>query len=288
VDLSVCLVATELFEWGRYGGFGRCTRTIGSELVRRGIEVSVVVPRGSGQRSIEALDGMTVHSFPLHRYPFTKKLYRQCDADIYHSEEPSWGTRIALGGMPDKKHIATVQNPKTREDWRLVDRYYPLRRRLFNRFYEGKIRETVRRLDAVFCQARYIIPKVRSMYGLREDTRFLPNPVDVPKANLTKADEPTVCFLGRFDREKRPELFFELARKFPDVKFIALGRAHDDARDRMLRDAYGSVPNLDMPGFKTGLEKDLVLEKSWILMNTSVSECLPMSFLEAAAPNAPF
>jgi glycosyltransferase involved in cell wall biosynthesis len=35
--------------------------------------------------------------------------------------------------------------------------------------------------------------------------------------------------------------------------------------------------------FKTGPEKLEVLNKSWVLVNTSVSECLPVSFLEAAA-----
>ena len=283
MDLSVCFVATELFAWGKYGGFGRCTRTIGAGLARRGVQVSVVVPRGSGQKPVETLEGMTVLSFPLYKYPFTNSLYRRCDADVYHSEEPSWSTRVALTAMPDRKHVVTSQNPKTREDWRLVNRFYPLRRRVFNALFDGRLKETVRRMDAVYCQAQYIIPKVRSLCGLEEDPGFLPNPVEIPKQSPEKAGEPTACFLGRFDREKRPELFFELAWRFPEVRFIALGRAHSEVRDRRLRQVYGSIPNLEIPGFLTGPEKHRVLERSWILVNTSVSECLPVSFLEAAA-----
>jgi len=283
MDLSVCLVATELFAWGRMGGFGRCTRTIGAELARRGVQVSAVVPRGAGQKPVETLDGMTVLSFPLHSYPFTGALYRRCDADVYHSEEPSWGSGVALKAMPHRRHMVTSQNPKTREDWRRVNRFYPLRRRVFNALFDGRLKKTVRRMDAVYCQARYIIPKVRELYGLKEDPGFLPNPVEVPRRRPEKAEEPTLCFLGRFDGEKRPELFFELARRFPEARFIALGRAHSDARDRHLRRVYGGVPNLEMPGFATGAEKSRVLERSWILVNTSVSECLPVSFLEAAA-----
>jgi len=283
MDLSVCFVATELFAWGRYGGFGKCTRTLGAELSKRGVRVSVVVPRGSEQRPVEALDGMTVLSFPIYRYPFTGNLYRRCDADIYHSEEPSWGSKIALKAMPHRRHMVTSQNPKTKEDWRRVNRFYPLRRRVFNALFDGVLKETVRRMDAVYCQARYIIPKVKELYGLTETPGFLPNPVEVPKRRPEKAEEPTACFLGRFDGEKRPELFFELARRFPQVRFIALGRAHSEERDRRLRRAYGDVPNLEMPGFATGAEKQRVLERSWVLVNTSVSECLPVSFLEAAA-----
>ena len=283
MDLSVCFVATELFAWGRYGGFGRCTRTIGSELARRGVRVSAVVPRGSGQRHVEKLDGMTVLSFPLYRYPFTGSLYRRCDADVYHSEEPSWGSQLALAAMPDRRHMTTSQNPKTREDWRLVNRFYPLRRRVFNALFDGRLKETVRRMDAVYCQARYIIPKVKELYELREAPGFLPNPIEVPRRSMEKAGEPTVCFLGRFDGKKQPEIFFELARRFPKVRFIALGRAYSEVRDRRLRHVYASIPNLEMPGFVTEAYKNRILERSWILVNTSIFECLPVSFLEAAA-----
>ena len=283
MDLSVCLVATELFAWGRYGGFWRCARTIGAALADRGVEVSVVVPRGGDQSPVEELDGMTVHGFPLYWYPFTGSLYDHCDADVYHSEGLSWGSKIALDAEPGKRHMITLQNPKTKEDWSRVNRFYPWRMRAFNALYGGTLSNVVGRMDAVFCQARYIIPKVKELYDLVENPAFMPNPVEVPERRPRKAEEPTVCFLGRFDGEKRPEHFFELARRFPGVRFIAMGRAHDEARDRRLRRVYGGIPNLELPGHVTGQDKERVLDSSWILVNTSVSECLPVSFLEAVA-----
>ena len=283
MDLSVCLVATEIFAWGRHGGFGRCTRTIGGALAERGIDVSVVVPRGDGQRPVEELDGMTVRSFPLWKYPFTASIYRRCDADVYHSEDPSWGSRVAMEAMPGRRHMVTCQNPKSREDWDEVNRFYPARRRLFNALLGGALEETVRRMDAVYSQAWYAVPKAREVYGLEADPGFLPNPVEIPGGRPEKADEPTICFLGRFDGEKRPELFFELARRFPGARFIAMGKAHSPDRDRRLRRRYGGIPNLELPGFVEGREKRGLLEEAWILVNTSVSECLPVSFIEAAA-----
>jgi glycosyltransferase involved in cell wall biosynthesis len=282
MGLHVCLVATELFAWGRLGGFGAATRAIGRGLVERGIRVSVVVPAGEGQREYEVLDGMEVYGFPLTRYPFTTGIYREVDADIYHSEEPSWGTKLALEAVPEARHIATSQNPKTRHDWSLVERHYPTRRRLYNRLASPTVDACVKRLDAVYCQARYIIPKTRTIYSLAADPGFLPNPVKVPTKS-TKPSEPTVCFLGRFDAEKRPEAFFELAEIFPNVRFVAAGKAHDAQRDEALRRRYGRVRNLELPGFLDGAEKEKLLLESRVLVNTSVSECLPVSFLEAAA-----
>jgi hypothetical protein len=43
----------EIFAWGKYGGFGRATRIIGRELVKRGYEVYAVVPRRPGQKPVE-------------------------------------------------------------------------------------------------------------------------------------------------------------------------------------------------------------------------------------------
>jgi glycosyltransferase involved in cell wall biosynthesis len=145
----------------------------------------------------------------------------------------------------------------------------------------------VKRLDAVYSQARYIIPKTRDIYGLAADPGFLPNPVKVPEKQ-TKPSEPTVCFLGRFDAEKRPEAFFELAEEFPEVRFVDAGKAHDARRDEALRRKYGGIRNLELPGFLDSAEKGRLLSESWVLVNTSVSECLPVSFLEAAAQVAPY
>jgi len=283
MDLSVCLVASEFFGWGKHGGFGRVTRSLGAGLAERGVEVHVVAPKGEGQGDIERVEGMTVHGFPVHHYPFTAPLYRRCDSDVYHSQEPSWGTIIARGTMPERRHAVTCQNPRTREEWERVNRFYPLRRRAYNALFAESLGNAVRGVDGVFCQAKYIRPKVRELYGLEADPVFLPNPVEVPRGRPAKADRPTMCFLGRFDREKRPELFFELAKEFPGVRFVAAGEAHDAARDRRLRERYGGRVNLELPGFLDGDEKSSVLGESWALVNTSVSECLPVSFLEAAA-----
>lgn len=283
MDVHVCLVTTELFAWGRFGGFGAATRMIGSGLTKRGVDVSVVVPEGMRQGKLEELDGMTVHSFPLSMYPFTGGIYRMVGADVYHSEEPSWGTKLALENARGARHVATCQNPKTLEDWRLVEPHYPLRRRAYNWAIAGAVDACVKRLDAVFCQARYIKPKTKVLYGLDNEPGFLPNPVKIPKYSARKSSEPMVCFLGRFDSEKRPEAFFELARRFPHVRFVAAGKAHNSARDAALRRQYSCIRNLELPGFLDGVDKERLLDEAWVLANTSMSECLPVSFLEASA-----
>ena len=111
--------------------------------------------------------------------------------------------------MPGKCHVVTCQNPRSAKDWRRVYRYYPWRRQVFNAVFGEKLKRTVKEMDAVYCQAQFIIPKVKELYGLRTWPGFLPNPVKVPEGLTKKPSEPTVCFLGRLDA-RAPNVTFSV------------------------------------------------------------------------------
>ena len=282
MSFSVCFLTLEYFGWGKYGGIGRATRDIAAGLAGRGVDVSVIVLRGVGQTDIEVIDGVRVYSFSLAGYHRIGSIIGKVNADIYHSQDPSPGTYVALRRMRRSTHVLTCQNPKTRDEWSRVNWFYGLRRKLFNMVFEPSLGRWLGELDAVFCQANYIKEKTEELYTLGYTPRFLPNPVNVPE-EIAKKATPQVCFLGRFDGEKKPERFFELCNHFPDVDFVAGGASHDPGRDESLRRRYGSLPNLALPGLVMGEKKESLLSGSRVLVNTSVSECLPVSFLEAAA-----
>ena len=287
--MRICLIAVEIFAWGKYGGFGRATRLIGRELAKRGHEVFAVVPRRSGQREMETLDGITVFGFSPYR-PWTASRYlRECDAEIYHSCEPSLATFLALRAMPDRRHVVTFRDPRDLTDWRMEFARPSLNRLqvLHNYLYENNVlvRRSIRRMDAVYSIARYLVPKIRSMYRLARDPEFLPTPVALP-LQVQKASTPTVCYVARLDRRKRPELFFDLAARFPRVRFIAIGRSRDPAWEAALRRRYAALANLELKGFvdqfSDGRHTE-VLGQSWVMVNTATREALPNAFLEAAA-----
>jgi hypothetical protein len=144
-----------MFAWGKYGGFGRAARMIGGGLVRRGIEVFAVVPRRQNQARVEALDGITVLSYPLYNPLRMLPLLRECDADVYHSQHPSFGTYLAQCVMPRRRHIVTFRDPKLAEDWWIEFRH-PSRSRLrmlMNWLYEDRlfVGRAIKRLDGRYC-----------------------------------------------------------------------------------------------------------------------------------------
>ena len=102
--MRLCLLSMEIFAWGKHGGYGRATRVIGRELVRRGIEVFAVVPLRGNQRPVELLDGIKVLGFPPRAPWHAAGLIQQTNADIYHSQEPSFITYLAQRAMPGRKH----------------------------------------------------------------------------------------------------------------------------------------------------------------------------------------
>jgi glycosyltransferase involved in cell wall biosynthesis len=287
--VRVCLISIEIFAWGKAGGFGRATRTIGRELVKRGIETFAVVPRRGEQGPVETLDGITVLGFDRGRPWQAAGLLRECDADIYHSEEPSFATYLARRVMAGRKHIVTLRDPRELGDWLTELRSPSLNslQVLANFLYEDSplVRRSVRRADAVFCAAEHLRPKAARKYRLEALPPLLPTPVAVP-AQVHKSERPTVCFLARWDRRKRPEVFLDLARRFPEVHFIAIGRARDQEFDARLRERYADLPNLEMPGLLDPFESPRlsgILSESWILVNTASREGLPNAFLEAGA-----
>lgn len=287
--MRVCLISVEIFAWGKYGGFGRATRLIGRELAKRGIPVTAVVPRRKGQAPVEDLDGIKVLSFRPRDFLTATKLFQEADADIYHSQEPSMGTYLAQRAMPQRKHIMTFRDPRDLEDWGIEIRLPSLNylQVLGNWLYEDNwlVKKAVQRGDAWFTIGKYLIPKVKAKYEMPGEPQFLPTPVPVPK-EVNKADTPTVCYVNRWDRRKRPEIFFELARSFPEVKFLAVGRSRDRGYEEQLREQYGNLPNLDMVGFIdqfTSNRHSEILDKSWVFVNTAAREALPNAFIEAAS-----
>lgn len=287
--MRICFISVEIFAWGKHGGFGRATRIIGRELLKRGVEVFAVVPRRAKQKPVENLDGITVLGFPPHKPWMASKLFREADADIYHSCEPSFGTYLAMKAMPQRKHMVTFRDPRDLNDWKMEFEKpsYSHLQVIHNFIYENNflVRKSIRRMNAIYVNAKYLIPKVKRMYRLSKDPVFLPTPVPIP-GTPAKAQTPTVCYLARLDRRKRPELFFNLARQFPGVQFIAMGKSRDKKWEEALRKRYRNLPNLVFAGFMDQFAPSRyaeILEKSWVMVNCATREALPNAFIEAAS-----
>jgi len=131
-----------------------------------------------------------------------------------------------------------------------------------------------------------LVRKLEGTYGVEPwDFFFLPNPILLDPSDVRKSERPTVVFLARLDPYKRPWLFAELARHFPQVEFLFLGQSHFTGPGAWR--AEGLPPNVRLMGHVGEQEKLRLLSEAWVAINTSVHEGLAVSFLEALICETP-
>lgn len=275
------------------------SRKLAESLVRAGHRVSVIVPGRQGQQPTETIGGVEIRSFSPRNVMDACRLIRESSADIFHSQDPTVLTYLAQRIHPRRAHLVTSRDPRELSDWWVEFLYAtPMRRLLtpLNYFTESGflVRQAVRRADAVYCPAHFLKEKVKRLYGLKQLPTLLPNLIDVPPALPRKSDRPTITFVARWDKRKRPWLFLELAAQFPDYRFVAVGKGSASAEtgfDAELRQRFRNVPNLEMPGlinrFREPERMHQLLSDTWIFVSTAVREGLPLTFLEAAAYGCP-
>ena len=284
----ICLISVEIFAWGKYGGYGKATRIIGRELVKRGYEVLAVVPRREGQLPEEILDGITVLGFETSGILSIGSIFKKINADIYHSCEPSLATWLAMKAMPKAVHVITSRDPKDTSDW-MMEFSHPSKSRIQvikNYLYENNflVKTAVRNAHRVFTPAHFLVEKVRSIYDLKSKVDFLPTPTEIPE-QVIKSTHPLVLYMGRIDKRKRPEMTLDLAADFPNVVFKIAGKARIPAYEEELKRKYEHLSNVEFLGFVNQFEGDThhqVFSSAWIHINTAVREGLPNSFVEAA------
>jgi glycosyltransferase involved in cell wall biosynthesis len=292
-------VCKEVFAWGKYGGFGNYVRVVGSQLVRRGVQVLAVIPKSQGQRSKEEIDGTTVLGLPyptslldsvpseLSARVVAPWVYAKCQADIYHSINPMFYTCLAQLAVPSAKHVIAFSDLRDVQDWRKITRVQSFGA-VANSFREhsfesGFMGPVVRRADGRYAFTESLADKAVRMFGLENRPPVLRQPIEVPRRKIRKSSNPTVCFLGRLDPIKRPRLFFDLAKEFPAIEFHVMGRTTVPQRYPSLIEGHRHLKNLKFHGWTFEGQKSKVLERSWVLVNTSIHEALPTAFLEAWA-----
>ncbi len=214
---------------------------------------------------------------------------RAADADVYQYTQASLGAYLGQWAMPDRAHVVECADPRNWNDWR-IDFSLPTHSalRLVPSFVFFGTRPAVlsaRRADAVQVPARFLQEKVRRLYRLSAEPDYVPMPFDAP-ADVKKSAVPLVVFVGRLVRRKRPEIFLDLAPRFPNVRFVVMGGGIDESYAGYLRRRAAVLNNVEFIDFidqASDLRFFTNLSEAWILINTAAREGLPLTFIEAAA-----
>ena len=299
--LKLGVVANEFFDTsiGRMGGFGWATRQVAKFFNNPDLGVEVVFL--SRELLAEEQAETRIHGTRLiprqqSRFEYCRRLWAEkFDLLLAIDYRPNY--RPLFGLLPQTPIILWVRDPRPPED---VTKIQTIR-------IPGQEDIMPKGLGAMDCTsmaavvnnskwlrrpvlfatpASFLRDKVLGTYGVQPpEVDILPNIIDIEPGEITKSEKPTVAFLARLDPYKRPWLFTELARNFPEVEFIFLGKAHFEGEGAW---APENLPdNVSLMGHVGEEEKIKILSAAWVLINTSIHEGLAVSFQEALKCETP-
>ena len=265
--------------------------TLARLLAARGYRVSLVC-QDFGQPDRVALDGVTVRKVfaesegvPVLRFlhPRLSRMWRvlaEIDADIYYYRSASmWvgvleafcrrrGRRLVYAGASDPDFAPDIggQIRFARDRW------------LFRRGVAGA--------HAIVAQNAAQVQAVRAHYG--REAVHIPS-CYVPPCPTRQAGGDLVLWVAMLRPTKRPELFLELARRLPAWRFAMVGGPALGDRELFERIAAQArrLPNVEFVGFLPLAEAEKWFDRARVLVNTSLYEGMPNTFLQAWARGVP-
>lgn len=301
--IKVGLLVEEFYDkdLGGFGGYGILAREyIAKYIPNSEIEMEVIIGSNSKKeiKTIER-DGIKIHYLPKNwsskididfiYLNLVQNFFKEQKFDVYLSIEMSKIAYEVMKREKDKKLILWVQDPRPDYDWEeiksvpmsneydsYVNYYSKWERRIQNLL--GKLNEEGRLI--LISQGEYLKRKAKDLYRLPKNTKikYFPNPVVINDNFSIEDKRDNVLFLGRLTPVKRPWIYFELAKKFPENIFYVCGQGNEI--DEII-EKYKDVKNLKFMGHVSGEEKDRLLRECKVLVNTSIHEAIPVSFLEA-------
>jgi hypothetical protein len=145
----------------------------------------------------------------------------------------------------------------------------------------------LRRADLVIVQSRHqqnLLNSRRSKASLLLPSAFDLNDGDVPSPPAS----PLVIWVGQILAKKQPQELLSLARALPEVNFLAAGSSEIDPRlGAQFRQEADQLSNLEYRGQVPHAGMGDIYRKATLLLNTSIAEGLPNTFLEAWSRNIP-
>lgn len=111
------------------------------------------------------------------------------------------------------------------------------------------------------------------------------NPICIPKLSEPNGpcDKKIVIWVGTIEEIKQPFLLIELAKSLPNYLFKVIGRcsANEPAVCNKFLSEVKTLPNLRYLGFMPHDELTSIYQEASILVNTSIAEGFPNTFLES-------
>ncbi len=293
-NMRICFLSLDSYpvltmkNWGYAGGAEVEQVALGRELIRRGHDVSFITYH-NGLNDIEDVQGIKViktyrrdKAMKLSSYEKFKSVWsslRKAQADLYFHESGATGILPSFCCINRKKFVYRIPS-----DAMVIGKSLD-----GNSGYKQKIADLldIKKAGTVVAQNRFQKNVLRNRFNT--ESTIIKNGVNIPPSCAPKTNPPLVLWVGRITWVKRPQLFIELARKIPFARFEIIGGKTDGEADlyNQIKLKASELPNLVFPGFIPYHQVNQYFQRASLLVNTSVTEAFPITFIQAWANNAP-
>lgn len=293
--IRVALLIDEFFGGAgtAFGGYGFLARHyIAKYLPCDDIQIDVLLGLNQKKKCKRAVktrvDNVYVYTLPGRKH--ASKWFKKQNYDLYFSIELTTSF-LQYEKDKNKRLLLWVQDPRPWKDWLEIQTV-----KLFPEscYWNTQVYELVHKLYTenrvtFVTQGRFLIEKARCLYRLSPETpiAYLPNPVDIdPHFDVkTYPKKNHIIFIGRIESVKRGWLFCEIAKRMPEYQFYMLGQSFREKsqNESIMKQYRTGIENLHFTGHVEGEEKFKYIKDAKILVNTSIHEALPVTFLEALA-----
>jgi glycosyltransferase involved in cell wall biosynthesis len=267
------------------------------EFVNRGFRVSMICG-DYGQPDLVAIDSIDVFKYvigasnvPVVRFFHPRltniwRTLRRIDPDIVYQRTAAAATGVAAlySKWRGRRFVyaAACDLDVTRHKLH----------KLFNRRGGARSRRLfelgLRLADAIVCQHAAQAQECRRSFG--RDALVIPSCYATP-VTTTSPRNGDVLWAGTLAEGKRPELFLELARRLPGLRFRIVGGPSSEPGGAELFDRIRAVaagiPNLEFIGFVPYARIDREFDRARVFVNTSDFEGFPNTFLQSWARRIP-
>ncbi len=293
--ITVALLVDEFFGGAGtpFGGYGFLARRyICKYIPNADIKIDVLLKRGKSKYFAKRhrVDDVNVYYMP-NNWRGIRRFLKRKNYDVYLSIElVNSGADIIQKDphLSQKRLVLWIQDPRPQYEWDEIHtvKLFPERSYYHQPTYDLVNKLTRRGQVSFISQGHFLNQKAKDLYGLAkyQPIVYMPNPVDIDETFDVDSHKKKsmIIFLGRIESVKRGWLFCEIARAMPEYEFYVLGKTtREKEKNSAVMEKYMQIPNLHFAGHVDGDEKIQYLKDAKILVNTSIHEALPVSFLEA-------
>ncbi len=269
----------------RIGGAELQQIFIGRGLQQRGFSVCYLTA-DHGQPEHEIVEGMTIHKsyrdqdgIPGLRF-FYPRLWRiwqglkTANADVYYSR--------AAGFLPGLLALYCKVNRKKFIQAGAHDTDFMPGKELIRLFRDRALyRFGLRRASTVIVQSNQQNRLLWENYGIKGT--LIRNSFEGDAIPLPQSERQIILWVSTIRPFKRPLLFIELARSFPNEKFVMIGgpgHSHQALFEKV-KNECDQLPNIEFLGYQPLQTTETYFDRAKIFVNSSELEGFPNTFLQS-------